>query len=258
MAVPAVAHDFWLQPREYALSAPGNAALLMFVGHGQFRDRWGVSNDHVTLFTTIGPNGTVDHRGDLTIGAPPADAVIDLPKPGSYLVLLQSTNSTSQLPAVRFNDYITEEGIAPIIAERTRTGQGKADGREVYSRRTKTLIQVGAVDAGSIARVTHPVNLKLEIVPEKHPLLLARDNRLPVRVYYNGKPLGGAKVKITNLANDATPVATARTGADGRASFVIPSAGHWQMNVIWADVLKGDPRGDFATTFSSLTFATLR
>ncbi len=87
-------------------------------------------------------------------------------------------------------------------------------------------------------------------------MALGRDRRLPVRVLYHGRPLAGALVKITDLGADAKPAAKRRTDANGRAAFVIPRGGQWQMNVVWAAPLRSDRRADFNTTFSSLTFAT--
>lgn len=256
VAVPALAHDFWIQPRLFTMPAPGSEPLVMFVGHGQARDRWAVDASHVVLFRTIGPDGMIDRKANLNIGATGFDAIVPLARPGGYVVLLQSTGTASQLPSLRFNDYINVEGITPIIAQRQRLNQNKADGREIYSRRAKAIVQVGPVDAASIARVTRPVNLALEIVPERHPQALDSTKHLPVRVLFNGRPLAGATVKLTDLDADAEPVAKIRTGADGRAVFTMPHPGKWQFNVVWAVALNGNPQADFATTFSSLAVAT--
>lgn len=253
---PVLAHDFWVQPQRFSLAAPGPASVTMLVGHGAARDRWGVAPDRILLFRTIGPDGTIDRRSNITMNGPGRDAAFNLARNGSYLVLLQSTSASSELPALRFNDYVNEEGITPIAAQRRRAGTEDREGRESYSRRAKTIVQVGRVDASSIARVTKPANLLLEIVPARHPLALTKDRRLPVQVLYRGRPLPGALVKLTNLANDAEPVAKIRTGVGGRATFTLPGAGQWQMNVVWAAPLRNDARGDFETTFSSLTFAT--
>lgn len=255
IAMPAVAHDFWVQPRQFSLANPGPALLTMFVGHGAARDRWGVDSDHVVLFRTIGPDGMIDRKADLRLGSAGFDALVPLAKPGAYLVVLQSTETPSQLPFLRFNDYVKTEGITPIIATRQRLGLEKTDGREVYSRRAKAIVQVGPVDAASIARVTRPTRLLLEIVPGKHPQALGTDRMMPVQVLFHNRPLAGALVKITDLAADAEPVATQRTDKDGRTSFRIPRTGKWQMNVVWS-VPGGGRDPLFRTTFSSLTFAT--
>ncbi len=255
-ATSAMAHDFWIQPLRFATTAPGPEPVRIYVGHGSARDRWGLDASHVVLFSTIGPDGIVDRKASLTLGAPGIDAVVPLTKPGSYILAFQSSPSKSDLPYLRFNDYVTVEGITPIIEDRRRRGTERSNGRESYSRRAKAIVNVGPVDKASAARVTRPIGLSLEIVPERHPALLRPGERLPVRIYYGRKPLAGAFVKLTNLDADEKPVATARTDAAGRALFVIPTRGSWQFNVIWSDVAKNNPDADYVTTFSSLTFGT--
>lgn len=254
LAAPVAAHDFWIQAHPFVTPTPNRVLLTIQVGHAQFRDRWGVDASHVVSFHTVGPDGDVDRRPNLALGSPGYDAIIALDKPGSYIMAMQTTQSASQLPYLRFNDYVTFEGIAPIIEQRKRLHQDHADGRELYSRRAKTLLQVGLVDAASIARVTRPLNMTLEIVPEKHPMALGNDRVLPLHVLFNGRPLGGALVKLTNLDADADPVEKELTGRDGRTAMHIPKPGKWQLNVIWSVPIHNDPRADFATTFASLAF----
>ncbi|MEO6092054.1 MAG: DUF4198 domain-containing protein [Novosphingobium sp.] len=254
-SVPALAHDFWMQPRTFSAPGPSQILIALFVGHGPARDRWGVSNANVLQFKTAGPDGIVDRSSDLRVGSPGFDAIVPLTKPGSYVFLLQSTPTPSNLPFLRFNDYIAAEGITPIIEQRKRLDQQQADGREIYSRRAKAIVQIGPVDAASIARVTRPWNLELEIVPGRHPQALGPDGIMPVRVLFKRRPLPGALVKITDLDADAEPAATRRTDARGETALRIPHPGKWQMNVVWSVPLHGDPRADFQTIFSSLTFA---
>lgn len=256
IAAPVLAHDFWIQPAQFELDEPGIVPLSMFVGHGQARDRWGVSPAHIVEFKTNGPEGFIDRRRELRMNSKSYDARVMLDKPGAYVFGLQSSSADSSLPAVRFNDYVATEGLTPIADFRKRHRQDRADGRETYSRRAKAIVQVGAVDAASIKRVTTPLGLELEIVPERHPQTLATGDSMPVRILYKGRPLAGALVKLTYLANDAKPVATRRTGRDGRTSFKLTQAGNWQMNVIWAEVLRDKSKADFDTTFSSLSFAS--
>lgn len=256
IAAPVLAHDFWIQPARFAMEEPGTVPVSLFVGHGQDRSRWGVRADHVTMFKTRGPDGLIDRRALLRLGGPGFDARIPLARTGTYIIGLQSKFSNSSLPAVRFNDYVEVEGITPIADYRKRNGLERTDGREIYSRRAKAIIQVGPVDAASALRVTKPVNLLLEIVPGRHPQKLGNDRTLPVTVMFRGRPLVGALVKLTDLNNDAEPVTKQRTGRGGETVFKIPRAGDWQLNVVWSEPLRGNDQADFQTTFSSLSFAS--
>ncbi len=253
---PVFAHDFWLQPVRFIMAVPGAVPMLIYVGHGAARERWGVGIDRVVQFKSSGPDGLIDRKSSLTLDGPQVDAVIPLAKRGSYVLVFQSLASTSDLPFLRFNDYVTTEGLTPISTNRERTGTQKSNGRELYSRRAKAIVQIGPVDAAGAMRVTKPVGLSLEIVPDRHPLLLKPGEKLPVRVLFNRRPLGGALVKLTDLDADAVAVATMKTDASGRASFMIPHKGKWQLNIVWSEVVSGNPAADYVTTFSSLTFGT--
>jgi uncharacterized GH25 family protein len=255
IAAPAAAHDYWLQANPFVMAKPDRVIITVLVGHGAARDRWGVDASHVVRFHTVGPDGDVDRRGVLSLGSVGYDAILPLARPGAYVVAMETTLTASQLPFLRFNDYINYEGDTPVIEQRKRLNQEKADGREIYSRRAKTIIQIGPVDAAAIAQVTRPLGMTLEIVPEKHPQTLGNDRNLPLKVLFNGRPLAGALVKLTNLDADAEPVAKLRTGRDGRLIVHVPKPGKWQLNAIWSVPLRNDPRADFQTTFSSLAFA---
>ena len=167
---------------------------------------------------------------------------------------MESNHALSELPAGRFNDYLAEEGLALAIATRDRLGKKGTAGRERYSRRAKAMIQVGRQTAANQAIATRPIGLTLEIVPDRNPYLLDRTRMLPLHVLYKGRRLANATVKLTNLAADEKPTAIAVTDAQGRARFRIPAAGEWQVNVVWAEPVAGDPKVDFETVFSSLTF----
>ena len=95
--------------------------------------------------------------------------------------------------------------------------------------------------------------MTLEIVPLRDPYALGTDRQLPVRVMFEGRPLPGALVKLTNLEFDSKPLAMARTDTRGEASLRVPPVGSWLVNVIWTKPVHR-PDADFETTFSSLTF----
>lgn len=253
IATPIAAHDFWLQPSGFQFPAATRVPMIIFVGHGPARQRWGVGVDHVALFRSVGPGGVQDRRPNLTLDSPTHDAIVKLDQSGSYVLAFQSTLTPSSLPYLRFNDYLKVEGITPALTRRKRMGTEQTDGRELYSRRAKAIMQIGPVSPASAALVTKPLGLTLEIVPEKHPYLLKAGEALPVRVYFEHRPVAGALVKLTNLDYDTRPLEMHRTDREGRTSFMVPQRGSWLINVIWTKPIK-NPQADFQTTFSSLTF----
>jgi hypothetical protein len=224
------------------------------VGHGAARQRWASDSNRILLLAVYGPDGRADLRGALRPQTDPADLIPVLKRPGLHVLALQTNHAVSELPAIRFNDYAKLEGLTPATDLRTRQGATDTPGREIYSRRAKALILVGPGTERGDPRATQPIGLSLEIVPERDPYALGKSRTLPVHVLFEGKRLAGATVKLTSLEFDAKPVATTKTDRQGRAVFQVPPVGEWLINVIWTKPLKGDPRADFDTTFSSLTF----
>jgi uncharacterized GH25 family protein len=96
--------------------------------------------------------------------------------------------------------------------------------------------------------------LPLEIVPERSPYAEPRSATLPVRVIFEGRPLAGALVKLTELAHDQAPAEIHLTDAAGRATFTMPARGQWLLNVIWTQPQPKTRETDFETVFSSLSF----
>jgi uncharacterized GH25 family protein len=247
----ALAHDFWLQPTNFRVTAGQSIPVSIQVGHGEARQRW-VSSDRVVMLRDIGPKGIADRRPDL-MRAGTRDMSLAFTAPGLHVLALETNHADSDLPAIRFNDYANVEGLTPALQARQAQGKTGQPGREIYSRRAKALLLVGAPLPGDDARVTKPLGLTLEIVPERNPYALKPGEALPVRVLYEGRPLAGATVKLTNLDFDMRPLAVKQTDSAGRTAFDVPLKGVWLLNVIWTKPVR-DPRGDFDTTFSSLSF----
>jgi len=253
LAGTASAHDFWLQPQSWQ-TAPGKPLpFVVEVGHGSFRQQWGADGGHLLVLNDLARGGAVDVRPLFKPGGEVPHLTRTFRREGLHIISLVSTNAASNLPSIRFNDYIKAEGLTPAIDARARTGKTNANGRELYSRRAKALIQVGRPSPRDDALATRPIGLTLEIVPLRNPYSLAADHLLPVQILYEGRPLPGALVKLTSLEFDAKPLRMVRSDAAGRASFEVPPVGSWLVNVIWTKPVKS-PRADFLTTFSSLTF----
>ena len=234
---PVAAHDLWLQPSRFWIAPGGEVPAVLLVGHGAARERSRIAASQVSLFKAIGPRGSVDRKGELSLGQGRADASLKFDAPGTYVVFFSTTNVESVLPAPKFNDYAAGEGLTLVTGQRIAQGSTSAPGRELYSRRGKALIQVGSPGHRAQAHVTAPVGLSLEIVPLRNPYQAGTAASLPVRVLYQGRPLAGALVKMTNLAADSQPVEAHRTDASGLATFKARRSGEWQLNVVWSEPL---------------------
>lgn len=254
MTGAAAAHDFWLQPRNWQ-TVPGVPMPISFeVGHGDARERWAAGADKLVALRDHSVGGTIDIRPLFRPGESQPHLTRTFRREGLHIVSMASGNSVSDLPAIRFNDYLKLEGLTPAISARARAGRTSTNGREYYSRRAKALIRVGRAMRTDDRLATTPIGLTLEVVPLRNPYSLGPDHILPVQILFEGRPLPGALVKLTLLESDALPLRTARSDAKGRVNFAIPQTGSWLVNVIWTKAIAARD-ADFQTTFSSLTFA---
>jgi hypothetical protein len=225
----------------------------MQIGHGDDREGWAVRPERIVQFRALGQPARSTSAPMVRAGR------------GGPARRLASAASTSRLrehaipstlPAKRFDDYLREEGLTPALQAREREGRAQTPGREIYSRRAKALVMVGAETRRPQPHVTAPVGLTLEIVPERDPYTLPSGEPLPVRVVYQGQPLPGALIKLTDLNRDEKPVEVLVTDRSGRASFRPRQDGDWLLTVVWTRPLVGDLVLNGETVFSSLTFGS--
>ncbi len=252
---PAVsAHDFWLQPDTFQVAPGATTTMSLQVGHGGNRQKSLMTADRVTRFDSFSIGSHLDRRPELKLGDANVDTILHFPKTGLQLLVFETNGTYSDLPDIRFNDYIAFEGMTPALELRQKTRTTTADGKEVYSRRAKALIQVGPYNKSDDAIAMKPVGMSLEIVPLANPYAPAFRGELRVRIYYYGKPVAGATVMMNNLQFDDRPTQIIKSDAQGNATLTIPRIGEWQANVVWTKPITGDPKADYETMFSSLTF----
>lgn len=164
-AMPAAAHDFWLQPSQYRVAPQATVPLTLQVGHGPYRQRSPIAARRITRFQAIDPGGAaIDLHARLHVGAADADADLQLATPGTHLLVLETDNrAMTSLPAIRFNDYLRAEGLTPALAERERTRRMDRDGAERYGRHAKALMQVGPPGTDT-AIATRPLGDRKSVV----------------------------------------------------------------------------------------------
>ena len=264
LASAALAHEVWLEAPRFRLQAGDVASVRAFVGQNFTGGPW--------------PNKAAKVRRLVRFGPAPADSTDLTPKtftdtdtfrtaftfarPGTHLVLLQSTTSFIELPAEQFTAYLREEGLDYPLKLRQENEETTRPGREAYSRCVKTLIQVGdpaLVPLAADSAGRHIYGLPLELVPEQNPYRLAADKALTVRVLRLGKPAFGAAVQVWQRQPGGLPPThyTTRTNQNGRILLRLSGPGPYLLAAV--DMRPAPARlrerADWQSVWASLTFA---
>lgn len=249
-ALPALAHEMWLQPSRFSVPPDTRLSIKWLVGEAADVTSWPFRWDKLVSFKSFGPNGMVDRQAAIAQTGSIDAVELQLREPGTHVVALESYQQPHDMEAAPFNAYLLEDGLAAVSAHRRATGAEAKPGREVYSRRAKALVQVGGVPTSN---VTQAIGQTLEIVPERNPYAMG-GTKVPVRVLYQGRMLPGALVLLTPLGIGSKPVQRMTTGMDGRSMFDIPRRGAWMISVVWSRPVTGNKLADYDTIFASLTF----
>ena len=251
----ATAHDFWLQPNRWR-SEPGSTLdVTLLVGHGSDRQRSQIRASRILRVEAVDAAGAAtDVRTSLRLGGPNGDLSFDANSSApEMLLLVTDAKAESHLDAVRFNAYLEDEGLIPVLAWRTAHRMSDAEGSENYGRVAKVLLAPARTGASGRSIATRALGLELEIVPLADPYTPGA-RALPVQVLWRGSPLPGARVKLYELANDSKPRAVCRTDDSGRCNFDVGRQGSWLLNVVWSSPNAAGGSTDFRTIFSSLAF----
>ena len=250
----AYAHDFWVQPETFTPEDSGALAVSLFVGHGSDKSDWPVRPHRIVGFQSFGPEGLDNQaRGPESLSGDLSAALNEI---GTHLILVETTNSFSELEADKFNAYVEDEGIRPIMLDRAANRTEDQPGKELYSRRGKALVQVGCPTETSNVWAKE-LGLTLEIIPGANPIDWNDGDDMPIKVHYHGVPVPGATLHITNLDDDTVHF-SAETDADGQVDISTSlNEGRWLVHTVWAEAADGLLEGaDYQTVFSSLTFDT--
>lgn len=249
LSLPAQAHDLWIEPTRFTVDPGEPLGLTLRLGHPAGEVESMPRDDRrIERFVVAGADGERPVSG--VDGIDPA-GVVQLDRPGRYVVGYRSIDAVSELPAAKFEVYLVEEGLESIRRLRAERGEIGEPGRELFSRALKALITVGRPAPGPADR---PLGLRLELVAEGDPAALGTGDRLSVRVLFEGRPLAGARVDAVSL--DRPELASAaRSDEAGRVDVELPTGGRWLLTAVhMVEAPAGSPQ-DWQSVWAASTFS---
>ena len=247
--VPLAAHDMWIEPTTFSPEVGQIVSVRLRVGQDLLGDPLVLDPSLVKEFFVQDAGGRrpVVRRD----GSDPA-GLLRVATPGLLVIGYRSNPSAIEMPAEKFSQYLKEEGLDAVLAERAKRGESGASARELFSRCAKSLVFSGSP---SEAQSDRPLGFTLELLVERNPYAVGSDQDLPVRLIYENRPLAGALVVAMNRLNPAEKL-SARTDKDGRVRFKVRRGGMWMIKAVHMVPAPAGTHADWASFWASLTFDT--
>ena len=251
VSVPALAHDMWIEPSTF-LPVPGDIVpIRLRVGQKLLGDPMPRDPQLVKDFVveeSVGAGVGKNRARKPVVGRDGGDpAGFVRPTSGLAVVGYQSHPSVVDMTADKFNQYLAEEGLEAIVAERRRRHLSGSGARDLFTRCAKALLYTGAARGAQ----DRPLGFELELVAEKNPYETNGD--VPIRLTYQNRPLAGALVVAINRLRPDDRL-TARTDAAGRVHFHFTPGGLWLVKAVHMVAAADRARADWASYWASLTF----
>lgn len=241
LASLAMAHDFWLVPVGQEIEARTGERFPVSesaIDSGRLALAEAVSAAGRTPLLVVGQRDSA-----LVLRADPTAAGV------LYATVTLAPRQIS-LSAKDFNDYLQEDGLPQIYADRARRGELDRPAVERYRKDAKALI----VRPGPGSVATTPVGQRLEIVPLADPADARSGDTLPVLVRFDATPIAGLTVNAGWAGQAGHHGVTVVTDSTGRAAIPLAAAGLWYVRTL--HMRHAHEAGlDYESFWSSLTFA---
>lgn len=246
------AHDLFLKLDTFFVGV--NQKVSIKILNGSYMESEGpVRFDRLVDVALVTPSGTRSKpsEADFTKDDKTSYLNVQLKEAGTYLVGLSTMKREIDLEAKDFNEYLTEDGLPDIWAQRQRDKETDKNIRERYSKYVKTLFQAGDKQTGNYKQV---LGYPVEIVPRNNPYKLRSGDTFEFLCLKDGKPLSdqfvmtgyddGSKLQLgENVRTDKRGIARVKLGAPGK----------WYVKFIQMTKLS-DPKVNYESKWATFTF----
>lgn len=229
LSANAFAHEYWFEPETFFPATGQKTVVHLYAGDGLVKDREErpFQLAKTTMFQLFSASAQpLNLKTSLVDEALPIYN-FSADRAGNYLLAMERNWSYIKLEPQKFEDYLREDGMEYIIAERERLGERAKEGRERYSRFIKSLLQVGDKRDETYK---NRVGLKLELTPLENPYAKKVGDKLTFQVLFDGKPLAG-KTAFADNRNGATQKMT--TDREGKITMNIDRSGLWLVRLVF-------------------------
>lgn len=249
-AASAFAHEYWFEPEKFVLAPNEKTVVRLYVGDGLTKDREErvFQIEKTPVFNLFSAGKTLDLKTGLAEGTMPIHN-FSADRAGNYLLAMERDWTYIKLEPDKFEDYLREDGMEYIIAEREKLGERKKQGSERYSRFIKSLLQVGERRDATYKK---RLGTKLEILPLENPYTKKVGDNLNFQILFDGKPLAGRTVFANNRRSETQKMTTDR---NGKFSVKVDKSGLWLVRLVYMQRCKNAcGEADWESFWSAMTF----
>lgn len=253
LSLPALAHDLFLKLDSFFVEV--NAKVTISVLNGSFLGSEGaVTFARLKDLSVVSPSGSRVNPKETDFTKNDTTAFLNLQPQaaGTYVAGLSTMPREIDLKAKSFNEYLAEDGIPDILAERKRKNELATDVRERYSKHVKTVFQAGNTQTDNYKTV---LGYPVELVPQQNPYNLKAGDTIEILCLKDGQPLVNQFVMSGRESEGKdVPEANVRTDKKGIARIKLNAAGKWYVKFINMTRLT-DPKINYESKWATLTFA---
>ena len=242
LTLPIYAHDLYLMPKKFQVT-PGETILVSIHNGDAFPD----SEDSIDPRRLSGsPLKDTRVLGKATHG------FYTVPAEASRWIYVRTEPRKIEMTPQKFESYLREEGLDPIVVWRDAEKESDKQGRELYSKYAKSLLASGA---GS-DEYQQILGLPIEFVFGRDPYAMKPGESLPVQVLFRGKPAAGLQVEAAWATPDGQHSSTVvgRTGTDGRIDIPLGKAAIWRLHALTMERRADRTEADWESFWASATF----
>ncbi|MEE9453775.1 MAG: DUF4198 domain-containing protein [Paracoccaceae bacterium] len=225
-ALPAFAHEFWLQAQDYTLETGQKLRVEIRVGQDFKGNEYSFNPEQFTEFALTDGHGKTPVEG--RIGDMPAVEII--PENDGLIVLNHFSTSQRLIyqDAEKFEDFLESKGLDWVLAKHRERGLPAVGFKEGYTRFAKSLIAVNGGAGQDAATGMH-----FELVALANPYTDDMTDGLPVQLLWQGQGLADIQIDIFHKSDSIeTTKIHVKTDAEGRAVIPVHMPGEYLVNAV--------------------------
>ena len=244
-------HECWLQPDKFIYKRTEPINIKFLVGENFVGENWNDDRDKINCLQLYYAN-VVDKDLDANFGNERGDSLqLAMIDDGTVMITLNTHNTFIDRGPQEFDQYLGANHLTEALEYRKKSGDSARNGYENYQRCVKTILQVGEKFTGACNKKT---DLPLDIVPLANPYNFGKDEFFKVKIYFMGEKLKKTKINIWHKLNDSVTQQEYMTNDEGEVKFSLSCDGEWMVTCVKMTRLKDDPKAEWQSYWSSLTW----